>query len=84
MPMMDLIWFLLIGLAAGFLAGKLTKGRDFGLVGNLIVGTIGALLGGFLFSLLQLKAGGLIGSLVTATAGAVLLLYLLRYIKESR
>lgn len=82
--MMDLVWFLLIGLAAGFLAGKLMKGRDFGLVGNLIVGTVGALLGGFVFSLLQLQAGGLIGSLVTATAGAVLLLYLLRYIKESR
>lgn len=78
---MNIVWFLLIGLAAGFLAGKLTKGHDFGLVGNLIVGTVGALLGGFLFSLLQLSAGGLIGSLVTATVGAVLLLYLLRYVK---
>ena len=43
-----MIWFILIGLAAGFLAGKVVKGHGFGLLGNLIVGVIGALLGGFL------------------------------------
>jgi uncharacterized membrane protein YeaQ/YmgE (transglycosylase-associated protein family) len=56
---MDLLWFLLIGLAAGWLAGQLTKGGGFGLVGDLIVGVIGALLGGLLFRLLQIEAYGL-------------------------
>jgi len=45
---MSLLWFLLIGLAAGWLAGQIMKGGGFGLVGDLIVGVIGALLGGFL------------------------------------
>jgi uncharacterized membrane protein YeaQ/YmgE (transglycosylase-associated protein family) len=79
---MDFLWFILIGLAAGWLAGQLSKGGSFGPVGNLIVGVIGALLGGFVFRVLGLTASGLIGSLVTATAGALLLLWLLRFIKR--
>jgi uncharacterized membrane protein YeaQ/YmgE (transglycosylase-associated protein family) len=79
---MHILYFLLIGLAAGWLAGQITKGRSFGLVNDLIIGVIGALLGGFLFRLLGLAATGLIGSLITATVGAVLLLYLLRAIKN--
>ena len=78
-----LLWFLLIGLAAGWLAGRIMKGRGFGLVGNLIVGVIGALLGGFLFTLLGLHAYGLIGSLVTAVVGAIVLLYLVGVIKKA-
>ena len=78
---MNFIWFLLIGLIAGWLAGQITKGRGFGLVGDLIVGVIGALLGGFLFGLLGLAAYGLIGSLVTATVGAVVLLFLIKKIR---
>lgn len=79
---MDFIWFLLIGLAAGWLAGQIMKGGGFGLVGDLIVGVIGALLGGFLFGLLGISAGGLIGSLITATVGAIVLIALLRFIKK--
>ena len=56
---MDFLWFLLIGLAAGWLAGQLTKGGGFGLIGDLVVGVIGALLGGFLFGLLGLTAVGI-------------------------
>jgi uncharacterized membrane protein YeaQ/YmgE (transglycosylase-associated protein family) len=78
-----LLWFLLIGLAAGWLAGRIMKGRGFGLVGNLIVGVIGALLGGFLFTLLGLHAYGLVGSLVTAVVGAIVLLYLVGVIKKA-
>lgn len=79
---MDLILFLLIGIGAGFLAGKLMKGRSFGLGGNLVVGIIGALLGGKLLGLLGVHIGGLIGSLVTATIGAVVLLWLLSVLKK--
>ena len=76
--MTELIYFLLIGLAAGWLSGQIVKGHSLGLIGNLVVGVIGAVLGGFIFRLLQLEVGGLIGRLVAATAGAVLLLFLLQ------
>jgi uncharacterized membrane protein YeaQ/YmgE (transglycosylase-associated protein family) len=79
---MEFLWFLLIGLAAGWLAGQVTKGGGFGLVGDLIVGVIGAMLGGFLFGLLGIAATGLLGSLVVATVGAIVLLFLLRVIKK--
>jgi uncharacterized membrane protein YeaQ/YmgE (transglycosylase-associated protein family) len=79
---MDWIWFLLIGLAAGWLAGQIVKGGGFGLLGDLIVGVIGALLGGFLFRLLGLTASGLIGELVMAVVGAIVLLFLLRLLKS--
>lgn len=79
---MHIFWFLLIGLAAGWLAGQIMKGGGFGLVGDLVVGVIGALLGGFLFGLLGMHAGGLLGNLFMATIGAIVLLWLLRFIKR--
>lgn len=79
--MLNFIYFLLIGLTAGWLASQIMKGRSFGLLGNLGVGVVGAVLGGFLFRLLGLAAIGLIGSLITATVGAVLLLWILQKIK---
>lgn len=81
---MDMLWFLLIGIAAGWLAGQIMKGGGFGLVGDLIVGVIGALLGGFLFGLFGLSAVGRLGSLVTATVGAIALIALLRVINRPR
>lgn len=79
---MGFIWFILIGIAAGWLAGQIMKGGGFGLVGDLVVGVIGALLGGFVFGLLGISANGTIGSLITATVGAVILIALLRAIKR--
>jgi uncharacterized membrane protein YeaQ/YmgE (transglycosylase-associated protein family) len=79
---MEYLWFILIGIAAGWLAGQVMKGGGYGLVGDLIVGVIGAVLGGFLFGLLGITAGGLLGSLLTATVGAVVLIALLRAIKK--
>jgi uncharacterized membrane protein YeaQ/YmgE (transglycosylase-associated protein family) len=46
---MDIVWFLIIGLIAGWLAGQLMRGRGFGLIGNLIIGVLGAIIGGYLF-----------------------------------
>ena len=80
--MLDLIYFLLIGLAAGWLAGKIMKGQSFGLLGNLVVGVVGAFLGGFLFRLAGLAAISLLGSLVSATVGAIVLLFILQKIKR--
>ena len=78
---MEFVWFILIGMCAGWLAGQFMKGSGFGLVGNLIVGVIGALLGGFAFQLVGLAAYGLLGQLIVATVGAILLLALLRLVK---
>jgi len=80
---MNIIWFILIGIAAGWLAGKIMSGGGFGVVGDLVVGVIGALIGGFLFSLLGITAGGLLGSLVMATLGAVILIWLVRVLKRA-
>jgi uncharacterized membrane protein YeaQ/YmgE (transglycosylase-associated protein family) len=79
---MNFVWFILIGLLAGFLAGAFVKGHGFGIIGNIIVGIVGAVLGGFLFSLLGLSANNLIGSLVTAFVGAVVLLLIIGFIKK--
>jgi uncharacterized membrane protein YeaQ/YmgE (transglycosylase-associated protein family) len=83
MEPLSLLWFLLIGLCAGWLAGQLVRGGGYGLVGDLVVGVIGALLGGVLFSLLGLKATGLVGSLVVATIGAIVFIAILRAIKRA-
>ena len=80
---MDFIWFLIIGAVAGWLAGLLMKGRGFGIIGNIIVGCIGALLGGFLFGLVGISGGGgLIGSLITALIGAIILLLIISFIRK--
>jgi len=80
---MDFVWFILIGLAAGFLAGKVMKGGGYGLIGDLIVGVVGALLGGFLCKQFKITpAEGLLGSLITATVGAIVLIVLLRVLKR--
>ena len=79
--MIGLLWFILIGLAAGWLAGRLMRGSSYGAVGDIAVGVVGALIGGFLFRTLGVSiGGGLLGSLIVATIGAVVLLYLLRLI----
>lgn len=84
MTLSSLIWFLLIGLIAGWLAGRVMRGGGFGLVGDLVVGVIGALLGGWLFGVLGIHlGGGLIGPLITAFVGAVVLLLILRAIRRA-
>jgi len=80
---MDFLWFLLIGGLAGWGAGKLMKGRGFGVLGNIIVGILGGFLGGFLFGLLGLEQVGFIGSLVTSLVGAIVLLAIVGAIKKS-
>jgi len=81
---MSILWFILIGLVAGWLAGLIVKGRGLGLIFDLIVGIIGALIGGYLLPLLGIELGswGLLGQLLTATAGAVLLLLVLRLFRR--
>ncbi len=81
---MELVYSLLIGMAAGWIAGQLTKGRGFGWLGNLIIGVLGAILGGLVFRLVGLAPTSLLGSLISATVGAVLLLFLLSIATRKR
>ena len=75
------LWFLIIGIVAGWLAGRITRGEGFGLIGDMVVGVIGAFFGGFLFGLLGLSAHGAIGSLIMAVVGAVVFIFLVRFLK---
>ncbi len=77
----DLILWLIIGAVAGWLAGKIIKGGGFGLVGNIVVGIIGSLLGGFLLGGLFASLG-IIGTLLTAVIGAVILLLVVGLFKR--
>lgn len=79
------LWLIiLVGIAAGFLAGKLLKGKAFGIMFNLLVGVGGALLGSWLFGQLGLSfGGGILGSLIMAFLGAVILLFVIGLMKKS-
>jgi uncharacterized membrane protein YeaQ/YmgE (transglycosylase-associated protein family) len=81
---MAFVWFILIGLVAGWLAGKLMKGGGFGVFGDIAVGILGALIGGSLFRVLGLSTGGgLLGAIIVATLGAVVLIFVVRLIKRA-
>jgi uncharacterized membrane protein YeaQ/YmgE (transglycosylase-associated protein family) len=80
----SLIVILLIGLIAGFLAGKIMKGSGFGIVGDIIVGVIGAFIGGWLWGVLHLPALGpwWLTAIVSATVGALILLFVISLVKR--
>ena len=81
---MSIVYFILVGLIAGWLAGVLVKGGGMGVVGDIVVGVIGALLGGWLFGMLGISAGGgLAGAIITATIGAIVFILILRLIKRA-
>ncbi len=72
------IAWILIGLVAGWLAGKIARGRGFGCIADVILGLIGAVLGGWIFKHLGILGGGWLYSLAAATIGAVLLVLIAR------
>lgn len=78
-----LIILLIIGAIAGFLAGVVVKGYGFGIVGNIIVGIVGAVFGGWLLPRLGIFPGGdLVGQIVSATLGAIVLLALIGLVRR--
>jgi uncharacterized membrane protein YeaQ/YmgE (transglycosylase-associated protein family) len=79
---MHLIGFLIIGLIAGWLAYKIMRGGGAGLIMNLVVGVVGAYIGGWLFTQLGWQVAGTIGSLITATVGAVILLFVVGLVRR--
>lgn len=72
---MSLIWFLLIGLIAGWLAGKIMQGSGYGVLGDIVVGIVGAVIGGYLLGWMGIVAFGLLGSIITALFGAIILIF---------
>lgn len=81
---MELVYFLLIGAVAGWLAGAIVKGRGFGLVGNMVVGVLGAFIGGFLARQLGIGTDDdAIGVLLTSLGGAIVLLVIVGTLKKA-
>lgn len=82
---MVFLWWIIVGLIAGFLTGKLMKGSGFGVIGDIVVGIIGAFIGGFIMRALGFAGqGGLIYTVIVAIIGAVLLTLLLRLVTGNR
>jgi len=82
---MTLLWFVIIGAIAGWLAGQFMKGHGFGLLGDIIVGVIGAFIGRYIAGAIGLGLGhSLIGTLIVAFFGAVILLFVVRLFTGSR
>ena len=82
-PETIVIW-LIIGAIAGWLAGQVMKGSGFGLVGDIVVGILGAVVAGFLFPRLGLNLGGnIVGAIISATIGACVLLFVARLVRRA-
>ena len=73
-----LLFWIIVGLIAGFLASVVMRGGGYGVLGDIIVGIIGALIGGFLMSLIGLGGSGIIYSIIVAFIGACILIAILR------
>ena len=85
MTVTALLITLAIGAIAGWLAGQLVQGTGYGLIGDIVVGIVGALIAGALFPRLGLgltRGGGVIGAIVAATIGAVILLLIVRLVRQ--
>jgi uncharacterized membrane protein YeaQ/YmgE (transglycosylase-associated protein family) len=77
-----LVW-IIVGLIAGWLAGQIMKGSGYGLIGDLVLGLVGAIVGGWLFGLIAPAAepSGFLGSIIVATIGAVALIFVVRALR---
>ncbi|MBR6750379.1 MAG: GlsB/YeaQ/YmgE family stress response membrane protein [Bacteroidaceae bacterium] len=73
---MYFIGYIIIGILAGFIAGKIMRGGGFGVLINLLIGIVGGILGGWLFGLFGISASGLWGSFLTSLVGAIFLLWI--------
>ena len=80
----SLLVFIIIGAIAGWLAGLIVKGFGLGLIGNIVVGIVGALIAGLLFPRLGFAmGGGILAAIIHATIGAVILLVLIKLVKQA-
>jgi uncharacterized membrane protein YeaQ/YmgE (transglycosylase-associated protein family) len=79
----NLIYWVVVGLIAGWAAGKIMKGGGYGTIMDIVLGIVGAVVGGWLLGMLGISAGGLIGTILVAIVGAVFLIWLSRMIKKA-
>jgi len=78
-----LIYWIVVGLIAGWLAGKVMKGGGYGMVVDIVLGILGGVVGAWVFGLLGLHAGGTLGQIVVAFVGAVILVWIVRKLKKA-
>jgi uncharacterized membrane protein YeaQ/YmgE (transglycosylase-associated protein family) len=78
-----LIWWIVVGLIAGWAAGKIMKGGGYGTIMDIVLGIVGGVVGGWLLGIFGIHGGGLIGSIIVAIFGAVVLIWLSRMIKKA-
>ncbi len=78
-----IIWWIVVGLIAGWLAGQVMKGGGYGVLADIVLGILGGILGGWLFGQMGIGAGGTIGSIVVAFVGAVILVGITRLLKRA-
>lgn len=84
MGIQSILVIVIIGAIAGWLAGQIVKGFGFGLLGNIVVGILGAFVAGLIFPVIGLGfGGGIVGAIVHATLGAVILLFLIKLVKRA-
>ena len=81
--MARLIWWAVVGLIAGWAAGRIMKGGGYGVVMDIVLGIIGAVVGGWLLGVLGIHAGGFIGTILVAILGAVVLIWITRLLKKA-
>jgi uncharacterized membrane protein YeaQ/YmgE (transglycosylase-associated protein family) len=77
------VYVIVVGILAGFLAGKIMRGKGFGLIVDLLLGIAGSFVGGWVFTQLKIASGGLVGQLLMSLVGALLLLFIVRLIKRA-
>jgi uncharacterized membrane protein YeaQ/YmgE (transglycosylase-associated protein family) len=79
----SLIWWIIVGLIAGWAAGKIMRGGGYGPLMDIVLGIVGAVVGGWLMGAIGIYAGGFIGSIVIAIIGAMFLIWLSRVLKKA-
>ena len=77
-----IIWWIIVGLIAGWAAGKIMKGGGYGVIADIVLGILGAIIGGWVVGLLGFGGGGLIWSILVAILGAVILIWITRFFKK--
>lgn len=77
-----IIWWIVVGLIAGWAAGKIMKGGGYGVVADILLGVVGGFIGGWVVGLLGIAGGGLIWSILVAIFGAVILIWITRVIRK--
>jgi uncharacterized membrane protein YeaQ/YmgE (transglycosylase-associated protein family) len=78
-----MIYWIVVGLIAGWLAGKVMKGGGYGIIVDIILGILGGILGGWLFGMIGIHADSLIGGIIVAFVGACILVWITRLIKKA-